>query len=159
MRTGVHRDGRAPLPAVALALGGAVPFLAAAAMVWVERDPRTIGWWVVGVLTYGAVVLSFLGGARWGAALDDRHGHRLQTRQFLLAAIPAAAAWAALLVPPIAGIALLVAGLLLQGLWDTSGAQSGRLPGWYGRLRGFVTALSVVALIAVLSRLVLTDAP
>ncbi|QPC43534.1 DUF3429 domain-containing protein [Kaustia mangrovi] len=159
MQGGGDRTHRAPRAAAILGLAGTVPFILAAAMVWVEKDVAEIGRWIVVALTYGAVVLSFAGGVRWGAALDTRFGRRRQARQFTLAALPAAAGWASLLLPPLPGVGLLIAGLLLAGLWDALDTQSGRLPRWYGALRGLLTGLSLAALLSILARLVLTDAP
>jgi hypothetical protein len=53
-------------------------------------------------------------------------------------------------LPAIPALALLIAGFLVQGLWDVMSVDSGRLPGWFGRLRMILTAGVVVALVAAL---------
>ena len=63
--------------------------------------------------------------------------------------------WAALMMPAIPALSLLVAGFLMQSLWDVTSAQEGRLPGWFGKLRAILTSLAVTALILMLGRLLL----
>jgi hypothetical protein len=52
-----------------------------------------------------------------------------------------------------------VVGLLAQALWDQMGADTGRMPLWYARLRMVLTSLAVMPLLAVLARLALTVTP
>ena len=49
-------------------------------------------------LAYGAVILSFLGGIRWGAALRGI-GASQRRFDFAISVIPSLAGWAALLIP------------------------------------------------------------
>ena len=53
-------------------------------------------------------------------------------------------------VPEPSSWAMLIAGFLVQGLWDVMSVDSGRLPVWFGRLRMILTAGVVVALVAAL---------
>ena len=46
--------------------------------------------------------------------------------------------------------ALLIAGFLMQALWDVTSVEAGRLPRWFGKLRMILTAGAVVSLIATL---------
>ena len=62
---------------------------------------------------------------------------------------------AAAFLPAIPGLALLVAGFLMQGLWDVMSVDAGRLPGWFGRLRMILTAGAVVSLVAALVSLLI----
>ena len=98
-------------------------------------------------MVYGAVILSFLGGIRWGAALKLPRGP-LQSTLFVLSVLSSLAGFAALVLPGVAGLILLVAGFLGQGAWDVQSAQRGELPGWFATLRAMLTAGAVIALIA-----------
>ena len=140
---------RVPLPARVLGVGGLLPFALGAVLLWwpieavAEFGTRLLG-------AYGAVILSFLGGVRWGRLLGDEA--RLERwLPLTLSVLPSLVAWAALLLPPDAMFATLAVGLVLQYLIDRDAVESGELPIWYGRLR---LPLTIGATAAVLSGLV-----
>jgi hypothetical protein len=139
--------------ALALGLAGSVPYWAAAAIVLTGLGPIAPGWVVWAIIAYGAVGLAFLGGIRWGLALQRRGGRR-QAWELALSAGAPLAGFAALMAPPVIGVSVLIAALLAQALWDQVCAESGRLPAWFGRLRMILTSLAVVPLLGVLVRLV-----
>lgn len=149
---------RIPDAALALGLAGALPFVGAAAVIWLGREPEHIRWALVAVLVYGAVILSFLGGIRWGTAMGP-YSPRRTAAEFTLSIFPALAAWLALLIPPVPALALLIAAFLLQVLWDVTSVQTGRLPAWFGRLRIGLTAVVVLCLLLILGRLIMTSPP
>ncbi|MFD0934260.1 DUF3429 domain-containing protein, partial [Methylobacterium trifolii] len=87
-----------PISAVVLGVAGLIPFLGFAALAVTGSDggiggfgfsPRTM------LSAYGAVVASFLGGIRWGAAAARNGGNG----DYLVAIIPSLVAWAALAAP------------------------------------------------------------
>ena len=133
-----------PPPARLLGLGGLLPFVFGAAMVWCPVESMSeFGIRLLGA--YGAVILSFLGGVRWGRLLVEptREGGGARWLPFVLSILPSLVAWAALLLPPAAMFALLAIGLVLQYLIDRDATESGELPPWYGRLRLMLTAGAV----------------
>lgn len=82
--------------------------------------------------TYGAVIVSFLGGIRWGLA--TRADQPAVAAQYVLAVVPSLLAWAALALPPVWSLAGLGLVALVLGPLDTR--LVGTLaPAWYGRLR------------------------
>jgi hypothetical protein len=97
------------------------------------------------VLVYGALILSFLGGARWGQEVVHpvpRFG------VITLAMLPTLAGFALLLATVLDRPAQLTAMAALLGLhffWD---AASPGLPGWYTRLRLLLTAGAITGLLA-----------
>jgi hypothetical protein len=99
-------------------------------------------------IAYGAVVLSFLGGARWGHAV--RAGDRL------LAVLPGLAGFCAMFLPPVVAIALLIAVFLWQSLWDLISAQDGRLSYQSATNRIAFTSMVVPALLAMLGKVVIS---
>jgi hypothetical protein len=143
--------------AMALGLAGCVPYWAAALVVLGEIGPLSAPWAVWGIIAYGAVGLAFLGGIRWGLALRPLGAHR-QAWEIALSTAAPLAGFAALVVPPVIGISVLIAGLLTQALWDQMCADTGRLPVWFARLRVVLTSLAVLPLLAVVGRLVLDGA-
>ena len=96
---------------------------------------------------YGAVILSFLGGVRWGRLLGDE-ARLIRWLPLGLSVLPSLIAWVALLLPPEAMFATLATGLVLQYLVDRDAAESGELPHWYGSLRLTLTAGAVPAVLS-----------
>lgn len=134
-----------PPVALWLGVGGLIPFLAPALFVWM---PPSQGWQgIAGTfgMVYGAIILSFLGGVRWGGAL-----HHLDTRTFILSVLPALLAYGVLVFPAIPlGPLLLAACHSVQGLSDISAARNGMLPVWYARLRAGLTLGAVSSLLSI----------
>ena len=147
-----------------LGYAGLLPFAFGAIIAWMPGVPislRTscLEW----TLLYAAIILSFMGGARWGVAMmADGRRSGAPFSGFLAAVTPALAAWA-MVVPeallPFASpasvrFAVLIAafaGLLAE---DLRAVRAGEAPDWYGRLRVRLTLGVVVALALVIVRLV-----
>jgi hypothetical protein len=68
-------------------------------------------------------------------------------------AVPAAAAWASLLMPMKTGLILLIATYVVQFAADRQLSQRFRLPSWYLRLRAGLTPIAVVCLLLALMHL------
>ncbi|MEQ7156021.1 DUF3429 domain-containing protein [Brevundimonas aurifodinae] len=123
-----------------LALAGLIPFGGCAAVV-AAGGPNADAW-LSALIAYGAVILSFLGGTRWGAALSSGAP---DPTTLILSNLPALAAWAALLpvdLPHPVRLTLLAIGLSLMWLWDRR-----RPPAWYPALRTTATVGAVLSLI------------
>ena len=144
-------ENQEPIPNTALWLGlaGAVPFVASALGSWLDPDLARRGIWLTLGLAYGAIILSFLGGIRWGVTLSAP----LRERELALSVLPSLAGWAALILPSAIGVCLLIGGFLMQALWDVTSVHTGRLPQWFGRLRMILTTIVVVSLLAILGKL------
>ena len=138
-----------PSAALWLGLAGLIPF-------WLPLIPL-YGSGMIGpdralllLMVYAAVILSFLGGIRWGAALKLPRGP-LQSTLLAFSVVPSLAGYAALLLPSVAGLVLLLSGFLLQGVWDVQSAQRGELPAWFATLRALLTSGAVIAIVAALA--------
>lgn len=83
--------------------------------------------------TYGAVIVSFLGGIRWGLATAVQRG--ASATQYGLAVVPSLLAWAALALPAAPGLAALGVVALALGPLDRPLVAAGLAPVWFGRLR------------------------
>lgn len=132
--------------AVRLGALGALPFLILSP--WLAGIAGDHPWRpaTIALLTqYSAVVLSFLGGIRWGLAM--RRIGPAQTRDLAMTALPPLVAWASLSVPLPYTFAVLAAAFAAHGAWDAFAVHSGAAPRWYGRLRGALTAIVVAALV------------
>lgn len=138
-----------PASALALGLAGILPFAAGALSMWVPLPLLTPETGLRLGIVYGAIILSFLGGIRWGAALGP-YDHARQGLVFAVSVLGSLAGLAAVFLPAVPALALLIAGFLLQALWDVTSAEAGRLPGWFGRLRMILTGGAVISLVAML---------
>jgi hypothetical protein len=143
-------------PQVAWLLGvaGTLPLWICAVLAWSHSDPVGTHRAVAISIAYSAVALGFLGGTRWGSAIVA--GERLDfLRERLCAIAPGLAGLAAMFLPPVVSLTLIVSMFLWQALWDLTSAEDGRLPYWSGMLRVALTAITVPALLALLARLLL----
>ena len=130
-----------------LSLAGYIPFafLVAALFVLDSQNPQQA--LVVDALkAYGAVILSFLGGIRWGLVV------RYQSEEttgltLVLSVVPSLIGWVALFLPVPLAFGLLALGFAAQGAWDALSAQSGEFGLWFARLRTALTLLVVGALV------------
>ncbi|MEM6666305.1 MAG: DUF3429 domain-containing protein [Pseudomonadota bacterium] len=147
-RTGAFAIPPAPL---ALTMGGLMPFLAAALAVWVfADDPARQAGAQITLLAYGAVILSFLGGARWGVEMDSASFEPPRWGVLGLSVLGSLAGWVVMLYAVLGGLFywlfLAMAGALaLHWLWDLGSQQA--LPAWYDGLRTLATAGAVGSLI------------
>lgn len=105
-------------------------------------------------VSYAAILLAFMGGARCGLAYA-RRARAEMPEEFGAGAAAILAAFLSLMLPALTCICLLVAAFMLLGLWDLLGAQRGYLPLWYAKLRNLVTPITVLSLMAMLTRLAL----
>lgn len=123
-----------PLPAAAQVLGyaGVIPFAALAAAQWLPAWQTAA---LAPLLLYSALILSFLGGVRWGRALASG-----RTLDFALSVLPSLYAWVALQLAPAAALILLAAGFVLQWWLDGPGDRLPADPS-FRRLRSGLTAL------------------
>lgn len=143
---GGGRTGRAVR---AMAAAGAAPLVLGAAAAW-TLDPfgRLVA--TDAAIQYAAVALAFLGAAHWGAALASGAGDA--RRRLAWSAAPALAAWLATQLVPAAGLCVLAAGFAAVWIWDARAAAGGRLPPWYASARRWPTLAVLLALAALLAR-------
>ncbi len=137
------RSGAAPPTVLACGLLGIIPFWSATAASLLA--PAWTGVAAALQALYAALILSFLGGARWGLAVRD--------------AAPDPAVVALSMTPTLAGLAVLVfthgqmrlrlfvlaALLALNWAWDVTARDA---PPWYARLRSVLTLGAAAGLIA-----------
>ncbi len=150
------------LPALAILLGvaGLIPFLACGLFAVSVAGPLA-NTWLLALIFYGAVVLSFLGGVHWGLALaapepDPTLGDaaRHDRLRFGLGVLPSLIGWAALLstvlIAPELALAVLIAGFCAAVVTETRLARSELLPGGYLWLRWALSVVVVAVLVTVL---------
>ena len=139
---------RIPRPVLIYGLLGLIPFLVPPLITMATPAHADILGLVV--LVYGALILSFLGGARWGQEVL-RPAPR--TGIITLAMLPTLAGFGLLLASSIARpsqLTAMAALLALHLVWDAGATE---VPPWYPRLRllltlGAIAGLAAMALLA-----------
>jgi len=133
-----------PTPTAALVLGlaGLIPLVVGALVEIAGAHWHGIGGAEV-VRTYGAVILAFMGGTQWGASLRDTE---MPWARYGYSVIPALLAWPALLLGRADGLTVLIGGFAFVYVLDEWMRYRGWLPGWYLRLRRFLTAVVLASL-------------
>jgi hypothetical protein len=137
------------IPKVAFWLGfaGLIPF-AAIIVVGLLRAAPLYDVSLQALLAYGAVILSFLGGIRWGLAIATTDPADL-FGPLSLSVAPALLGWIALLVPLSTGLVMLALGFAAMLIADL---RLSIAPYWYRSLR---LPLSVGAIVSLLMGLLI----
>lgn len=136
-----------------LGLGGLVPF-AALSLALVSgftlplfEDADSMR---VALVGYGVVILSFLGGVRWGLAIRETDaGNAKANRDFIIAVIPALLGWFAWFQSSPADLWWLAVAHIALGLLDYGLACRIIVPEWYGKLRLVLAGVAAACLMLV----------
>ncbi|MEM1436681.1 MAG: DUF3429 domain-containing protein [Pseudomonadota bacterium] len=134
-----HDPIRTPAAALLFGFTGAVPFLVLTGIIAVAGSST----WLENAFTfYSALILSFLGGIRWGDAGTTKDpGHRDLT----LSILPSLLAWAALMLDDFyLQLAVLMLGHLLTAVVDGLIPPKAQLP-WLRRLRLQLSGLVLIS--------------
>lgn len=135
-----------PTPARILGLLGLIPFVGLAALSLIGPE----GWrdTVLKALAYyGATILAFMGGCRWGFAAAGL-GEGPSLKLLGLAVVPSLWAWVSLMLPPPFEKEMLALGLVLLYAADVALKLEGGTPEWWLRLRLPLTLIAAASLIA-----------
>lgn len=129
-----------PLAAKYLGGFGIIPFVATLVIYLFARTPDQKQLGLQFFVYYSAIILSFLGGIRWGAALP------LPAFQLMVRAVlPSLVAFGCLLVQPNQAVIFLAAAFAFVGWTDATRATHALWPEWFKRLR-LALSVAVVSL-------------
>ncbi|NXN39217.1 TMM69 protein, partial [Rhinoptilus africanus] len=134
-----------PKPALYLSLAGLIPFASVPLSMAIQGTyyPEL----AFGQITYGAVMVSFLGGMRWGFALPENSPAKPDWLNLANSTIPPLLAWQALLFKDITcGAIMLVMALGIALHYDVSLLPT--YPRWFKVLRVVGTLVMVLSLLA-----------
>ena len=127
---------RIPLAPLLLGCGGLLPFLATPIALGTGRIEGELVF--NAFAAYSAVILSFLGGIRWGQAVGLT---KSRARELSISIVPSLWAWIAILIPsPGVATAMLMVGFGAMGVLDRY-YPSPASPRWMTNLR---TLLSII---------------
>jgi hypothetical protein len=136
-----------PQTAIILGYGGATPFvtLAVLSILFEER------FFIEALIVYAAVIISFLGGIYWGAAMNSLSQNKFTAilkTNLCISVTPALLAWGTLLIKNVkVATILLSVGFLAQLIVDVIATKNGYFPYWYKALRIPLTAIVLLCLI------------
>ncbi|EKV31552.1 putative membrane protein [Caenispirillum salinarum AK4] len=127
-----------------LAIAGLIPFVIGTIGVWMFRHPFD-SMALEAQMSYGAVILSFLGAVHWGLVLRMPYG--VPRALLIWGVTPSLVGWAALAFGPPLQHGVLMLGFLAAFIADRRAVLSGLAPAWYARLRLMLTT-AVLLLVA-----------
>jgi hypothetical protein len=136
-----------------LTLAGALPFIGLSASLWLaptEYHAKI----TTALITYAAIILSFLGGIQWGGAVALAETAPKSARtMWLLSIVPSLLAWLMLFVSG-AGTQLLIAITLFTFVWiiDALLHVQKLIPLWFFRFRTLITAIVLGSILAALPK-------
>jgi hypothetical protein len=140
---------KTPQAPLALTTAGLIPFMAGAGAMLVWRDdPQNAQTAGLYVMVFGALVLSFLGGIRWGSEMSRRDKPRFG--ELLMSIFGVLAGWALVMAyftwrPDRLLFIGLAVTLLAHFVMDV---LTGEFPLWYRRLRVWPTLITIACLVA-----------
>jgi hypothetical protein len=132
--------------AKALGYAGLIPFVVFSIGCWIPLPYVTNAPYIL--ITYGAVILSFMGAVHWGVAMANKD--QQQGKFFISSVLPALIAWPALLLAQSLALVILLAGFIGLYTYDRSVEKAQALPGWYIPMRTRLTAVVVLCLASAL---------
>ncbi|KAF0864405.1 MAG: DUF3429 domain-containing protein [Pseudomonas protegens] len=135
-----------PKPVALLGYGGLLPFLGLALLAVVAHGQRLL--WCQALVSYGAVILSFVGALHWGFAMiaPGMNAQQRHTR-FIWSIVPALMGWVATLLPLSWGGLLLIVGFFAHWWQDRQLSQVMHLPAWYLPMRLRLTIVASACLL------------
>ena len=132
----------------ALSLAGYIPFAFLALGLWLLLpESEFYGVAIDAMKTYGAVILSFLGGVRWGLALKFASEEPAR-RELIFAIVPSLVGWFSLALDAPYVFAVQALAFAGQGAWDSLSGERGAFAMWFVKLRTVLTFLVTGAMIA-----------
>ena len=97
---------------------------------------------------YAAIILSFIGGIRWGVAIVQQQGGREESEALVLAAGPSIVGWFAFFMGEPWSYAVFAVAFAATGWWDSRLAGNKGVPMWFGRLRVLLSVLVMATMIS-----------
>lgn len=127
----------APFPAIVYGFGGVIPFLFPPLYFLVGSYSSFLA---TSQLMYGASILAFIGGVKWGSAVAKGD---ISHEQIGWSTVPSLVAWLSLLVPEPIGFLMVSSGLVGALYMDL---VSSKYPPWFFALRYSLTGVAVTSL-------------
>ncbi|KAK0525631.1 hypothetical protein OC842_005442 [Tilletia horrida] len=101
-------------------------------------------------ITYGAILLSFLGALHWGFEFS-KYGGVVGNRRYVLGLVPLAIGWPSLLLTPSLALTTQWAGFVVAWFLDLQATNAGWVPKWYSTYRFWLTLFVGTSILATLA--------
>ncbi|KAL1022751.1 hypothetical protein UPYG_G00031850 [Umbra pygmaea] len=148
LRYDMRELGKSPKPALYLGLSGLLPFISAPIIMAVTETyfPEV----AFAQVAYGASIVSFLGGARWGFAIPKTSPAKPDWINLGNSVVPPLLAWQAMLFSDTLtpAVMMVIIGLGISLHYDLSLLPT--YPSWFKALRSVLTVVAVLSLMATL---------
>ncbi|XP_041861162.1 transmembrane protein 69-like isoform X2 [Melanotaenia boesemani] len=139
---------KSPKPALYLGFAGLIPFVSPTLFMAVTETyyPQL----AYAQLAYGASIISFLGGARWGFALPESSPAKPDWINLANSIVPSLIAWASMLMSDsiVAAATMVIVGLGISLHYDLSLLPT--YPNWFKALRAVLTIVAFFSLFGTL---------
>lgn len=139
---------KSPKPALTLGFAGLIPFVTPTLIMAMSEIycPEL----AYAQLAYGASILSFLGGARWGFALPESSPAKPDWINLANSVLPSLLAWMAMLMSDsiTPAVTMVIMGLGISLHYDLSLLPT--YPSWFKALRSVLTAVAFFSLVGTL---------
>ena len=146
-------DRQIPAMPLWLGLAGAIPFVALSGLISLPHFDINLGLperlLHHALLTYGALIASFLGGVRWGISFAAPSVR--QSSLFVVSIAPSLFAWLALALPRPYDLIILITLFLCLLVVDIQLVKERLVPRWFGSLRVLLSAVVVLSLLGPLA--------
>eukprot|EP00198_Chlamydomonas_reinhardtii_P003589 XP_001692925.1 predicted protein [Chlamydomonas reinhardtii] len=140
-----------------LGFAGAIPFLTLTPQLLTAAGmPELIDYCARMQHVYGGSIVTFLGAVHWGLAMQSqtiaapgsKKAQGALNERYVWSVVPSLAAVPALLLEPAQGSLAIASLLAICYLSDSSYFKHGYLPAWYMSLRGYLTVLAMMSMLA-----------
>lgn len=139
---------KSPKPALGLGFAGLIPFVAPTLFMAATEcySPEL----AFAQLAYGAAILSFLGGARWGFALPESSPAKPDWINLANSVVPSLLAWVTMLMSDsiVPAFTMIIMGLGVSLHYDLSLLPT--YPSWFKALRSVLTIVAFFSLVGTL---------
>lgn len=137
---------KGPKPALTLGFAGLIPFVTPTVIMAVSEIycPEL----AFAQLAYGASILSFLGGARWGFALPESSPAKPDWINLANSVLPSLLAWMTMLMSFTPAVIMLIMGLGISLHYDLSLLPT--YPSWFKALRSVLTTVAFFSVVGTL---------
>ena len=151
----VRHFQKIPAGAFVLGVSGLIPFVGGGFLVWLPQLQNIAPNIPPLVFFYAALIVSFLGGVRWGAAMQNATTGGALTRELCASVIPTLITLVCYIFSLPAALAMLLILIISQGLVDVLAVRQKKLVEWYAPLRLLLSTVAGASLTSLLTYLVI----
>ena len=139
-----------PSGALVLGVAGLIPFVTGGVLVWLPQLQNIAPTIPPLVFFYAALIVSFQGGVRWGAAMQNATTDTMLARELCASVIPTLITLVCYILSLPAALTMLLILIISQGLVDILAVRQKKLVEWYAPLRLLLSGMAGASLASLL---------